>query len=212
MNIYYTCEPGITFHETPEQLADLNFMSIALIADTLQNLWCTWKDVSHILAPEWPITIKWRTVGYSLEQQKIQEIRLQKEILRSLSPNGILKKNEKTKIYSYVDPTNTNNIIFTPNELTQYRNTILIIKKEKPDLFKVWNQLSENDRIDVKSIASFLNSNTDTFIARFLESDTHSTAQLIVPEKHSDTVKSILSKLNMQETKTAQLHEIINKF
>lgn len=68
MSIYYTCEPGIKFHETPEQFSDPDFMSIALVAGTLQDLWSTWKAVSNFLAPEWPVTIKWRTIGYSLEQ------------------------------------------------------------------------------------------------------------------------------------------------
>jgi hypothetical protein len=182
-----------------------------LIAGTLQDLWTTWKAVSNFLAPEWPVTIKWRTIGYSLEQQKIQELRLQKEILTSLSPNGLLKKNEKTKIYSYVDFTNTNDIMFTPNELTQYRNTILILKKEEEDAYKIWSQLSENDRLNAAAIAKFLKSNRDALIARFLESDTHSTAHIITSQKYSERIKSILSKLNSEEIKSAKLYEIINK-
>ncbi|MGC3935068.1 hypothetical protein [Pseudomonas atacamensis] len=212
MSIYYTCEPGIKFHETPEQFSDPDFMSIALVAGTLQDLWSTWKAVSNFLAPEWPVTIKWRTIGYSLEQQKIQELRLQKEILTSLSPNGLLKKNEKTKIYSYVDFTNTNDITFTPNELTQYRNTILILKKEEEDAYKIWSHLSENDKLNVAAIAKFLKNNRDTLIARFLESNTHSTAHIITPEKYSERIKSILSKLNIEEIKSTKLYEIINKF
>ncbi|MGA5589544.1 hypothetical protein ACPCHW_25160 [Pseudomonas siliginis] len=211
MNIYYTCEPGIKFHETPEHFSAPDFMSIALIAGTLQDLWTTWKAVSNFLAPEWPVTIKWRTIGYSLEQQKIQELRLQKEILTSLSPNGLLKKNEKTKIYSYVDFTNTNDIMFTPNELTQYRNTILILKKEEEDAYKIWSQLSENDRLNAAAIEKFLKSNRDTLIARFLESDTHSTAHIITSKKYSERITSILSKLNIEEIKPAKLYEIINK-
>lgn len=127
-------------------------------------------------------------------------------------PEWTFEKNEKTKIYSYVDFTNTNDITFTPNELTQYRNTILILKKEEEDAYKIWSHLSENDKLNVAAIAKFLKNNRDTLIARFLESDTHSTAHIITPEKYSERIKSILSKLNIEEIKSTKLYEIINKF
>jgi len=85
--------------------------------------------ISHSLALEWPTTIKWRTVGYSLEDQKIQEIRLRKDIESTLGANGVIKKNENTKIYSYLNPTDTLENKLKPDELTQYRNTFLILKK-----------------------------------------------------------------------------------
>ncbi|MBV4488939.1 hypothetical protein HU727_025460 [Pseudomonas sp. SWRI153] len=211
MSTYYTCEPGIKLHEQLEHITDPGFVSFTLVAGTLQDLWPTWKNFSHLIAAEWPVTIKWRTIGYSLEQQKIQEIRLKKEILSNLSPKGFLKKNEKTKIYSYLDPAYTKDISFEPKELTQYRNTMLILKKSEQDLHKIWSELSEYDKtVSVESISKVMTNNRDTFIARFLELDTHSIAQFITPVKNSYEFASILAKLKVTETKVTDLHEIIN--
>lgn len=213
MNVYYTYESGVRFHEQLETLSDSAFLSFTLIGGTRLELWSTWRGFCDLAASEWPVTIKWRTVGYSLEEQKIQEIRLQRQITKSLSPNGFLKKNQKTKIHSYLDFTNTKNIAFDLNELTQHRNTLLILERTQRDPYSIWSQLSENDKtISQVNISRFLKSNRDTFIARFLESDTHSTAQVIILLEHSTKIRSILTTLKTKETNAAKMHDIINNF
>lgn len=97
MRTFYTCDSGIKLCEQPECKLSADLVSFTLVSASLQDIWSTWKKISHSLSPEWPITIKWRTVGYSLEDQKTQEIRLRKDIESTLGTNGILKKMQKQK-------------------------------------------------------------------------------------------------------------------
>lgn len=52
----------------------------------------------------------------------------------------------------------------------------------------------------------------ETLIVRFLESDTHSTLQLIAPAEKSNKIKSILENLEIRKIKHTELHKIINNF
>jgi len=211
MKTFYICDSGINLCEQPECTLSSDFVSFTLVSASLQDIWSTWKKISHSLSLEWPTTIKWRTVGYSLEDQKIQEIRLRKDIESTLGTNGILKKNAKTKIYSYLDLTDTHENKFEPNELTQHRNTFLILKKSIPDTYLLWDQLSENDKaVTAKSIFNFMTLEKETLIVRFLESDTHSTLQLIAPTEKSNEIKSIIENLEIKKIKNTDLHKIIN--
>lgn len=158
MRTFYICESGIKLCEQPEHTISPDFVSFTLISASLQDIWSTWKKISNSLSLEWPTTTKWRTVGYSLEDQKIQEIRLRKDIESTLGANGILKKNENTKIYSYLDPTDTVKNNLRPDELTQYRNTFLILNKNEPNTDILWDQLSTGDKaVTSKSIFDFMN-------------------------------------------------------
>lgn len=139
MRTFYIYDPGIKLCEQPEFAPSPDFVSFTIISASLQDIWSTWIKISRSLSLEWPTTIKWRTIGYSLENQKIQEIRLRKDIESTLGANGILKKNAETKIYSYLNPTDTHENRFKPDELTQYRNTFLILKKTPQTYFYFWN-------------------------------------------------------------------------
>lgn len=213
MSTFYICEPGISFCEQPESIVAPEFVSFTFISASLAETWEIWKDVSQFLASEWPVTVKWRTIGYSLEQQKIQDIRLRREIENTLSQQGIIKKSTQTKIYSYLDITQTQDNKFEAAELTQYRNTILILRNSMPDKNILWDQLSGGDTVVTQqSILSFMTIDREALIGRFLESDTHSTAQLIAPEKHFIKIKSILENLNITEIEKTRLAEIITNF
>ncbi|QXI08332.1 hypothetical protein HU718_011720 [Pseudomonas tensinigenes] len=93
MNKLYTYEPGIQLCEQPTNSLTLDFMSFTIFCASTQELWSVWKEMSEYLATDWPVILKWRTVGYSLEDQKIQEIFLRKDIEKTLKANGFLRKN-----------------------------------------------------------------------------------------------------------------------
>lgn len=211
MRTFYIYDSGIKLCEQPELAPSPDFVSFTIISASLQDIWSTWEKISRSLSLEWPTTIKWRTIGYSLEGQKIQEIRLRKDIESTLGANGILKKNAETKIYSYLDPTDTHENRFKPDELTQYRNTFLILKKNTPDLLLLWEQLSKDDKaVTSRSILKFMNFDRETLIARFLESDTHSTLQLIAPAENLKKITSILENLEIRKVTHTEIPEIIN--
>lgn len=211
MRTFYIYDSGIKLCEQPEFAPSPDFVSFTIISASLQDIWSTWKKISRSLSLEWPTTIKWRTIGYSLEDQKIQEIRLRKDIESTLGANGILKKNAETKIYSYLDPTDTHENRFKPDELTQYRNTFLILKKNTPDLILFWEQLSKDDKaVTSRSILKFMNFDRETLIARFLESDTHSTLQLIAPAEKLKKITSILENLEIRKVTHTEIPEMIN--
>jgi len=211
MRTFYICESGVKLCEQPEYTLSPDFVSFTLISASLQNIWSNWEKISHSLALEWPTTIKWRTVGYSLEDQKIQEIRLRKDIESTLGANGVIKKNENTKIYSYLNPTDTLENKLKPDEPTQYRNTFLILKKIKPDKYLLWDQLSKDDKaVTSKSVFDFMTIDKETLIARFLESDTHSTLQLIAPAENPNKITSLLENLKIKKIKHTELSQTIN--
>ncbi|GGK39484.1 hypothetical protein SAMN04490189_4784 [Pseudomonas koreensis] len=211
MRTFYIYDPGIKLCEQPEFAPSPDFVSFTIISASLQDIWSTWIKISRSLSLEWPTTIKWRTIGYSLENQKIQEIRLRKDIESTLGANGILKKNAETKIYSYLNPTDTHENRFKPDELTQYRNTFLILKKNTPDLLLLLEQLSKDDKaVTSRSILKFMNFDRETLIARFLESDTHSTLQLITPAENLKKITPIFENLEIRKVTHTEIPEIIN--
>lgn len=121
-------------------------MTFSFLDASILKIWATWKEVTNTLGSEWPVVMKWRTIGYSLEHEKVQELRLRKEIGKSLTEKDLIKRNEKSKIYSYIKLNNTQDVKLDPNELTQHRNTILIFKKISPNLDLIWEQLSKADK------------------------------------------------------------------
>jgi len=132
MSTFYIYEPGIRLWEQPTYTTALGFMTFSFLGPSILEIWATWKKVTHTLGPEWPVVMKWRTIGYSLEHEKVQDLRLRKEIGRSLTEKDLIKTNKISKIYSYIKLNNTRDVKFNPNELTQHRNTILIFKKNQP--------------------------------------------------------------------------------
>jgi hypothetical protein len=211
MRTFYICESGVKLCEQPEYTLSPDFVSFTLISASLQDIWSNWEKISYSLAQEWPTTIKWRTVGYSLEYQKIQEIRLRKDIESTLGANEVIKKNENTKIYSYLDPTDTLENKLRPDKLTQHRNTFLILKKIEPDKYLLWDQLSKSDKtVTSKSVFDFMTIDKETIIARFLESDTHSTLQLIAPAETLNKITSLLENLKIKKIKHTELSQTIN--
>jgi hypothetical protein len=213
MSTFYICEPGIKLWEQPTYTTAPGFITFSFLGPSILEIWATWRKVTNSLAPEWPIVMKWRTVGYSLEQHKIQEVRLRKEIEKTLSNEDLIKKNETSKIYSYIQSSNSLDNKFEPNELTQHRNTILILKKTAPSIPPLWEQLSKADKgISSQNIFNFLTNERETLIGRFIESDTHSIAQLISPIEHSKKIKSIIEELKIIQTSTTEVTDIIQSF
>ncbi|WP_339526255.1 hypothetical protein [Pseudomonas sp. EL_65y_Pfl2_R96] len=213
MSTFYTCEPGIKLWEQPNYTTAPGFITFSFLDASTLKIWAIWKELTNILGSEWPVVMKWRTIGYSLEHEKVQELRLRKEIGGSLTENDLIKKNETSKIYSYIKLNNTQDIKFDPNELTQHRNTILIFKKSPPDLNLIWEQLSKADKgISSQNIFDFLTSSRETLVGRLIESDTHSAAQLITPIEHSDKIRSLIERLDTIKITTTEVPEIIQSF
>lgn len=213
MSTFYICEPGINLWEQPNYIAAPGFITFSFLDASTLKIWATWKEATNILGSEWPIVMKWRTIGYSLEHEKVQELRLRKEIGKSLTEKDLIKRNETSKIYSYIKLKNTQDAKLDPNELTQHRNTILIFKKINPGLDLIWEQLSKADKgISSQSILDFLTNSRETLIGRFIESDTHSAAQLITPIEYSDKIKSLLESLDITEITTAEVPNTIRSF
>jgi hypothetical protein len=145
MTILYTYEPGIKLWEQPNTIGPVNFVTFSFLGANTEEIWPVIQELAGRLAPEFPTTIKWRTVGYSLEDFKVQEMRLRKEIENTLGPTDILRKNTSSKIYSYIQLTNTKKIGFNPAELTQHRNTFLILSATQNNIESIWEQLSRAD-------------------------------------------------------------------
>ncbi|WP_454870054.1 hypothetical protein [Pseudomonas lini] len=213
MSTFYTCEPGIKLWEQPSYTAAPGFITFSFLDASTLKIWATWKKVTNNLGSEWPVVMKWRTIGYSLEHEKVQELRLRKEIGKSLAENDLIKKNETSKIYSYIKLNSTQDIKFYPGELTQHRNTMLIFKKSTPNLNLIWEQLSKADKgISSQSIFDFLVNSRETLVGRFIESDTHSAAQLITPIEYSDKIKSLLEGLDVIKIATTEVSGAIQSF
>ena len=213
MSKFYICEPGIKLWEQPNYTAAPGFITFSFLDASTLKIWATWKEVTKTLGSEWPVVMKWRTIGYSLEHEKAQELRLRKEIGNSLTGKDLIKKNEASKIYSYIKLNNTQDIKFDPNELTQHRNTILIFKKPTPNLNLIWEQLSKADKgISSQNIFDFLTNSRETLIGRFIESDTHSAAQLITPIEYSDKIKSLLESLDITKIPISEVPVVIQNF
>jgi hypothetical protein len=213
MSTFYICEPGIRLWEQPIYTTAPGIITFSFLGPSILEVWATWSKATNSLASEWPIVMKWRTVGYSLEQHKIQEVRLRKEIEKTLSDEDLIEKNAISKIYSYIQSSNSLDNNFEPNELTQHRNTILIFKKSTPNLNLIWEQLSKADKgITSQNIFDLLTNSRETLIGRFIESDTHSAAQLIAPIEYGDKIKSLIETLDTIKTIETEVPDIIQSF
>lgn len=196
MNKFYTYKPGIQLCEQPTNTLTLDFISFTIFCASTPELWSVLKEMSEYLVTDWPVILKWRTVGYSLEDQKIQEIFLRKDIEKTLKANGLLRKNERSKIYSYISAEKTKSFDFSPKELTQHRNTFLLLRKTEADLLELWSSPSKIDKgVTSQGIYNFLTKNRETIIVRFIESGTHSSTQLIGPAEQSEKIMFTLNKI-----------------
>ena len=104
MSTFYICEPGIKLWEQPTYTTAPGFITFSFLGPSILEAWATWRKVTNSLAPEWPIVMKWRTVGYSLEQYKTQEVRLRKEIEKTLTDEDLIKKIQLQKYIHIFKP------------------------------------------------------------------------------------------------------------
>jgi hypothetical protein len=196
MSTFYICEPGIRLWEQSIYTTAPGIITFSFLGPYILEVWATWSKVTN-----------------SLEQHKIQEVRLRKEIEKTLTDEDLIKKNETSKIYSYIQSSNSLDNKLEPNELTQHRNTILIFKKSTPNLNLIWEQLSKADKgITSQNIFDLLTNSRETLIGRFIESDTHSAAQLIAPIEYSDKIKSLIEMLDTIKTTKTEIPDIIQSF
>ncbi|WP_139834264.1 MULTISPECIES: hypothetical protein [unclassified Pseudomonas] len=210
MKTLYACEPGIKLWEQPSSLATPDFVTFSLIDSSIAEIWETWLKFATALASEWPTLMKWRTAGYSIASEKVQELRLRKEIEKTLKKADLLEKNDTTKIYSYIQFNKTQSISFNPNELTQHRNTIIILTKENVDIRSIWRKLCKNDNgITSQGLLDFLIEQHETLIARFIESDIHSAAQIITPSPYSNKIDDTLNNLRLKKIDSIRIPEAI---
>lgn len=210
MNSLYICELGIKLWEQPAHTTAPGLTTISILDKSISDIWATWQELTKTLIIDWPIAVKWRTIGHSLEQHKVQELLLRKEISKDLTSNDIIKKNENTKIYSYAQFISPGDTLFNPSELTQYRNTLLLLIKSAPNLDEIWKKLSIADKgVTPDNIFSFLCSELETVIGRFIEHDIYSAAQIICPIKYSSNIETLLNNMNLQKISASEIPKAI---
>ena len=210
MNSLYICESGIKLWEQPAGTTAPDFTTFSILDESISDIWTDWQKLAEALLLNWPITMKWRTIGHSLEQYKVQELLLRKEISKDLNSTDIIKKNEKTKIYSYIQHINIGDTLFEPNELTQYRNTLLLLNKSEPNIEKTWEKLSITDKgVSSEHLANFLCNERESIIGRFIENDTYSVAQIICSVEHRSRIEILLKNINLRQISAAEIPKAI---
>jgi hypothetical protein len=210
MNSLYICESGIKLWEQPARTTAPDFTTFSILDNSISDIWANWQKLAEALLLNWPITMKWRTIGHSLEQYKVQELLLRKEISKDLNSADIIKKNEKTKIYSYIQHINIGDTLFNPNELTQYRNTLLLLNKSEPNIEKTWEKLSITDKgVSSDHLANFLCNERESIIGRFIENDTYSVAQIICSAEHRSSIEILLKNIHLRQISAAEIPKAI---
>ena len=157
-----------------------------------------------------PRTLKWRTVGHSIDGSKVQELKLIKQLKSDLSDDDNLEKNKDSNIYSYIKRQPVNELDL--NSIAQPRYTALLFLPDiEPNNNFIWEKFKNSDKgLEATGIESFLLSCSDLLICRVYESDTHVSVQFIGEVKKVDFLLRILNELKISRANYEGVAKIIS--
>jgi len=181
MKPIYSFESGIKPWEQTTEINDTRFITITIIHRSVNEIVDLWYILVENIAQLLPRTVKWRTIGHSIEGSRVQELKLVKLLKSDLGSEDILEKNNSTNIYSYVKRIKSPLHDFDLHTMTQPKYTVLLFLPEtEPNCGSIWKSFKNCDAgLDAKGIEYILHQYCDSLMCRVFESDTYTSCQFI---------------------------------
>lgn len=211
MKTMYINEAGVRPWESIHPTTDKRFTTTTLLAHDFNSVWKSWCDIMDLLSAEWPIKREWTSTTTADFNSKAEEYLFKKNTIKTLSIGDLLKKNEKTNIYSTIKnhPSHSKkiqNLVFEGSH-----DALLVIQKFETDIEELWLGMTVFENlITPEKISAFLESQTGTLLCRFYDSETHAAAQLTYQTTYENEIilgkiKNLFRKINIED-----VHHYIN--
>ena len=210
MKTVYINEFGIRPWESIHPTDDVKFTTITLIDHNFNDLWESWCEVMGQLV-DWPIKREWRAASGAAFNSRAEEYLYKKNTASALSSGDLFKKNEKSNIYSVIrnlsnSPRNIDNLA-----LEGSHDILLVVEKTRTEIEKLWSQMTVFEkRITPEKISVFLESQPDTILCRFYDSETHAAAQFFYVTDDNDSTLLNLIEHNFNQQHESEIHNYIN--
>ncbi|WP_248752144.1 hypothetical protein [Pseudomonas sp. MWU15-20650] len=193
---------GIRPWESAHPTDDVKFTTTTLTNHNFNSLWESWCEIMDQLV-DWPIKREWRAATGAAFNSRTEEYLYKKNHTNTLNAEDLFKKNKKSNIYSTIrnlpnSPRNIDNLA-----LEGSHDTLMIIEKNRSEIEKLWTNMTIFEKsITPEKISIFLESQPDTILCRFYDSETHTAAQFFYITNDNDN-----TLLNLMEHNFSQLHE-----
>lgn len=212
MKPVYLYDVGIKPWEQTKAVIDSRFATITIVQSSVNELFALWLNIVISISGCLPRTLKWRTVGHSIQGSKIQELKLLKQLKSGLAEDDLLKKNEDSRVLSYIKKVSEPMDEFDLNAITQPLYTILLFLPDgTPTLSSIWNVFKDSDTgLDARGIEASMCICDDMLICRVTETDSHVSAQFIGAVAQIDKLLLQLSNLNITKVDEGEIASIIN--
>lgn len=198
MKRLFAVDVGIKIWEKSRGIADYGYSTLTVAADSMAELSDIFFEIVRVLDDEFPQRVKWRSFGYPL-QSKILELKLLSGVRNSLVAGGVIKKNENTNIYSYVQPVLE---IFSVSDfmsLGQARYTMILFERRFSELDLLWGVCRDADiGVSDSALHEILKKLGGGVVCRIFEADKFAVAQFFGAISVIDKLGSDISMLGFK--------------
>lgn len=209
MKSVYIREIGIHPWDQLYPTRDKNFITITFLNQTFEDAWKTWCEFSLPLTHSWPTIIQWST-RLTPAFSKTEEYLKLKNFKENSTPGDILKKNEKTSIYSRVIQLSPIPSHIDPAYMAGYRTSVTLMQTPNNDLEKVWRRLSYLRDISTTEDFKIILFDKMSLSFRFYDAETHGAAQLICHSEHAELLNEIIAMMEITEIQQDDVYNYIH--
>ncbi|MBV6663892.1 hypothetical protein KV572_23315 [Pseudomonas yamanorum] len=211
MKTAYINEAGIKPWNQTEQIDDARFFTLTLIDHNFYDIWASWCAVVEYLAEDWPIKREWRSIGWGDFVSKTEEYLLKKRLAGQIQNGDLFKKNENTNIYSIIKNLPTSPKKITNSALEGSSETILVMQKSEALIEQLWTDMTIFEKTaTTKNIKTFFESNPQSLLCRFFDSETHAAAQFISTADYHEKLVNIVNKNKIREITQQDVYRYIH--
>ncbi len=209
MKSVYIREIGIHPWDQIYSSIDKKFITITLINQTFEDVWKTWCEFSLPLIRSWPTIIQWSTTLTPAFSRTEEYLDL-KNFKKNCMTGDILRKNEKTSIYSQVIRLNSSPSHIDPARMTNYSSSVTLMQPSTNDLEKVWHRLSYLRHISTTEDFKIILFDNMSLSFRFYDTETHGAAQLICHSEHAQLLNEIIATMEITEIQQDDVYTYIH--
>ncbi len=198
-----------------EELTNVNneYETITFVFSSMTELSEMWCLISKTWAEKFNNIYKWHSVGFAVgKHSKMQELKLEKKILKSLSSSNFLKKNTKSKIFSYVENISNKVADIDLDHLTAPKYTALLFVKDcQISLEELWSYFSVAESgISANEINTILKEMDSTLYCRLLETDVYSFIQLMGRKRDTEEALSTIETFGFYRVNKTDIFKMLN--
>ena len=210
MKTAYINQFGIRPWESIHPTGNVRFTTTTLINHNFNSVWESWCEIMGQLVG-WPIKRAWCAATGAAFNSRTEEYLYKKTHINTLNSEGLFRKNKKSNTYSRIrnlpnNPRNIDNLA-----LESSHDTLMVIEKTRSEIDKLWTNMTIFEKsITPEKISVFLESQPDTILCRFYDSETHAAAQFFYVTDDNDSTLLNLIEHNFNQQHESEIHNYIN--